>query len=97
MKRHGGLFEQIVTPENIELAFSKAKKGKTWQESVQRVERDKERKLAALRQSFLDGTFTTSKYNMKIVFEPKKREIFILPFYPDRIAQHAIMNIVAPI
>jgi len=97
MKRHGGLFEQIVTPENIEQAFNKAKKGKTWQESVQRVEKDKERKLAALRQSFLDRTFTTSKYNVKIIFEPKKREIFILPFYPDRIAQHAIMNIVAPI
>ena len=34
MKRHGGLFEKIVEPENIELAFQKAKKGKTWQDSV---------------------------------------------------------------
>lgn len=97
MKRHGGLFERIVAPGNIELAFNKAKKGKTWQESVQRVERDKEKKLAELRQSFLDGTFKTSKYTVKTIFEPKQREIFILPFFPDRIAQHAIMNIVAPI
>ncbi len=97
MKRHGKLFEKIVDPENIELAFSKAKKGKTWQDSVQRVEKNKEKKLAALRQSFLDGSYTTSKYTVKIVFEPKERQIFVLPFYPDRIAQHAIMNIVAPI
>lgn len=97
MKRHGGLFEQIVDPDNIELAFNKAKKGKIWRESVQRIERDKKKKLAELRQLFLDGTFRTSKYNVKVIFEPKRREIFILPFFPDRIAQHAIMNVVAPI
>jgi hypothetical protein len=97
MKRHGGLFEKIVDPENIELAFQRAKKGKAWQDSVQRVEKNKEKKLAALRQSFLDGSFTTSKYTVKIVFEPKERKIFVLPFFPDRIAQHALMNVVAPI
>ena len=97
MKRHGQLFEKIVDPENIELAFQKAKKGKTWQDSVQRIEKNKARKLAALRQSFLDGSFTTSNYTVKIIFEPKERKIFILPFFPDRIAQHALMNIVAPI
>jgi len=97
MKRHGGLFEKIVDPENIELAYQKARKGKNWQESVQRVENNKKEKLAALRQQLLDGSFTTSKYTVKIIHEPKEREIFILPFYPDRIMQHAIMNIVAPI
>ena len=97
MKRHGRLFEKIVTPENIALAFDKAKRGKTWQKSVQRVELDREKKLAALRQMLLDGSFRTSKYTMKVVHEPKRREIFVLPFFPDRIAQHAVMNIVAPI
>jgi len=97
MKRHGGLFEKIVDPENIELAYQKARKGKNWQESVQRVENNKKEKLAALRQQLLDGSFTTSRYTVKIIHEPKEREIFILPFYPDRIMQHAIMNIVAPI
>lgn len=97
MKRHGGLFEKIVDPENIELAFQKARKGKTWQDSVKAVELDKEAKLEALRQSLLDGTFTTSEYKVKVIHEPKERKIFILPFYPDRIVQHAIMNVVAPI
>jgi len=97
MKRHGRLFEKIVEPENIELAFTKAKKGKSWQGGVKEVERDREAKLEALRKSLIDGTFTTSNYNVKIIHEPKERQIFILPFYPDRIAQHAIMNIVVPI
>ena len=97
MKRHGQLFEKIVTPENIALAFDKAKKGKTWQEGVQNVENDKENKLEALRQSLINGTYSTSDYTVKIIHEPKEREIYILPFYPDRIVQHAIMNIVSPI
>lgn len=97
MKRHGGLFEKIVSKENIELAYKKAKKKKTWQDSVKEVERDKDAKLEALRQSLIDGTFTTSKYKVKIIHEPKRREIFILPFYPDRIVQHAVMNVIAPL
>ncbi len=97
MKRHGRLFEKIVDPENIELAFSKAKRGKTWQDSVKEVEKDKAAKLEAIRRSLIEGTFTTSPYKIKIIHEPKERQIFILPFYPDRIVQHAIMNIIVPI
>ena len=44
MKRYGRLFERIVSKENIELAYAKAKKRKTWQDSVKEVEQDKERK-----------------------------------------------------
>lgn len=97
MKRHGNLFEKIVSKENIELAFEKARKGKNWQDDVKEVVKDKEKKLAELRQSLIDGTFKTSKYRVKTIFEPKKREIYILPFYPDRIVQHAVMNVIAPI
>lgn len=97
MKRHSGLFAKIVEPENIELAYKKARKGKAWQDSVKEFEQDKDAKLAALRQQLLDGSFTTSEYRVKIIHEPKEREIFILPFYPDRIVQHAVMNIVAPL
>lgn len=73
MKRHGNLFEKIVSEENIELAFEKARKGKNWQDDVKEVVKDKEKKLAALRQSLIDGTFKTSKYRVKTIFEPKKK------------------------
>lgn len=32
-----------------------------------------------------------------MIYEPKMRTIYILPFYPDRIVQHAIMNVLEPI
>ena len=47
--------------------------------------------------SLLSNTYTTSKYREKTIFEPKKRLIYILPFAPDRIVQHALMNVVEPI
>jgi hypothetical protein len=34
MKRHGNLFEQIVEKDNIHLAYRKARKGKSWQDTV---------------------------------------------------------------
>lgn len=46
----------------------------------------------------LEGyTNTTSKYDTFIIREPKERLIFKLPYYPDRIVHHAIMNILEPI
>ena len=62
-------------------------------------EHDKHRKQEdlVLLASFINGTYKTSKYNNYIIYEPKKRIISKLPYYPDRIAHHAIMNIMKPI
>lgn len=97
MKRHGNLFSQIVDMENIEEAYRKARRGKTWQDKVKKIDEVKDEKLKELRQSLIDGTFTTSSYRIKTIYEPKERQIFILPFYPDRVVQHALMNVVSPI
>lgn len=35
----------------------------------------------------------TSPYHDFQIFEPKQRTIYKLPYYPDRIAHHAIMNV----
>lgn len=45
----------------------------------------------------LTGTYVTSKYKTFKIYEPKERIIFSLPYYPDRIIHHAIMNILEPI
>ena len=97
MKRHNNLFEQIVSIENIKLAAAKAKKGKMWQDTIKRFEKDEEQNLVKLRHSLEDQTFTTSAYKIKRIYEPKERDIYVLPFYPDRIVQHAIMNVLEPI
>lgn len=97
MKRHGNLWEGIVTTENINLAFQKARKGKGWQYKVQNFEKNLEQNIEGIRQSLIKKTFTTSEYRVKELFEPKQRTIYILPFAPDRIIQHAVMNVLEPI
>jgi len=97
MKRHGNLFKDIVTTENIYLAYRKARKGKRWQRKVKDFERDLDNNIKTIRQSLLQKTFHTAAYRTKMIYEPKEREIFILPFAPDRIVQHALMNIMEPI
>ena len=97
MKRHGNLWEQITDIDNIKLAYDKAKKGKTWQRTVKKFEADKEQRLLALQEMLVNHTYKTSPYREKIIYEPKQRTIYVLPLFPDRIAQHAVMNIISPI
>jgi len=97
MKRHGDLFDKIVEMNNLETAFAKSAKGKHWQDTVKHIEDNLPEKLGEIREMLMDGSFKTSKYRIKRIYEPKERDIYILPFFPDRIIQHAIMNIVEPI
>lgn len=96
MKRYNNLFDKIVTLENLELADRKARKNKQ-QEAIQRFDKHRAENLLKLQQQLLDGTYKTSNYTTFIIREPKEREIFRLPYYPDRIVHHAIMNIMEPI
>ncbi len=96
MKRHGNLFEQIISLDNLYLAYRQAHKGKAWQKAVKEFDMDIDGNLAIIQQKLIDG-FHTSSYKTKTIHEPKKREIYILPFSPDRIVQHALMNILEPI
>ncbi len=96
-KRYNNLFEKIVDIENLRLAHQNARKGKTYYSHVQLVDNNQEYYLHELRESLINHTFTTSKYTTKEIYEPKQRTIFKLPYYPDRIIHHAIMNILQPI
>lgn len=97
MKRHGNLFDKITSADNLRLAYEKARRGKSRMRNVQRFEREVDDNLERIRRSLLDGTFTTSGYQVKKIHEPKERDIYVLPFAPDRIVQHAVMNILEPI
>ena len=45
----------------------------------------------------LEGkTYRTSPYDIFKVYEPKERLVYRLPYFPDRITHHAIMNILEP-
>ncbi len=97
MKRHGKLFEKIVSKENVFNAYCKARRGRRWQNTVKVFEQNLDENINGVRESLLNKTYTTASYREKIVYEPKKRIIYILPFAPDRIVQHALMAVIAPI
>lgn len=97
MKRIGNLYEQIISMDNLRLADEKARRGKTHSYGVRVHDKNREANLTALYEALLTKTFRTSKYDVFTIFEPKERQIYRLPYYPDRIVHHAIMNILEPI
>jgi len=97
MKRHNNLYRNIISIENIELAYKKSIKGKSNYKGVKIFNKDYQDNINKIHLSLLNKTFTTSQYKSKFIHEPKKREIFVLPFYPDRIVHHSLMNVLEPL
>jgi len=99
MKRYNNLYEKICSIENITLAHKKARKGKLHYKEVKKIDNDPDNYFFKLSKILEDDKFVNSKYKKitKITDNGKKREIFKLPYYPDRIVQHTIMNILEPI
>jgi RNA-directed DNA polymerase len=97
MKRIGNLYEKICSIQNLELADAIARKGKGKQYGVQVHDQNREANILALHESLINRTYCTSQYTTFKVFEPKERIVFRLPYYPDRIVHHAIMNLLEPI
>jgi RNA-directed DNA polymerase len=98
MKRFNNLFEQICSYENIDLAFSKAKLGKYHYTIVQKIEASRQVYLSSIEKILSEKSFQNSMYHHFTLRErDKEREISSLPFFPDRIVHHAIMQIIEPI
>ena len=98
MKRYGYLFEKICDIENLKLAHKNARKGKTHYKEVKMVDADIDKYILEIQDMLLNMTFTTSNYKVFTKSDKgKERVIYSLPYYPDRIIQHAIMQILEPI
>ena len=97
MKRIGNLYDKIISLENLQLADEKARKGKLKSYGVKVHDRNREANLLALHEALKAGTYRTSEYSIFTIYEPKERIIFRLPYYPDRIVHHAVMNVLEPI
>lgn len=83
--------------ENLRLADQKARKGKKRNRGVLLFDSDPEGNLQRLHDTILSGKYHTSRYTFFQVHDPKERTIARLPYYPDRIVHHAIMNVLEPI
>lgn len=94
MKRKGYIMPELCENDNLEKAYRNSKKGKTYVHNMLvNKEFDPKKALEDLQQAFIQGTYRTSDYTTFKVYEPKERTIYRLPYAPDRIAHHAIMNV----
>lgn len=93
MKRINNIFSQIINIDNLRIADKNARKGKKHQYWIKKFDRNSEENLLKLQESLVNHTFTTSKYTHRIIYEPKERRLAKLPYYPDRIVHHAIIQV----
>lgn len=96
-KRLNNLYDKICDLENIEEADNKARKCKRSQYGVVKHDKNRREENLDLYIKLTFGGYKTSEYSTFKVYEPKERLIFRLPYYPDRITHHAIMNVMEPI
>ena len=97
MKRYGNLFTKIANIDNIKLSHRNAKKGKSHYKEVQQVEEDPNKYITEIKEILDSKNFKTAPYRKRVIHEPKERVIYKLPYFPDRIVHHAIMNVLQPI
>jgi RNA-directed DNA polymerase len=93
MKRIGNIYENVISIENLYLADKKARKGKRNQYGVKVFDKERDNNILDLHETLKNRTYQTSAYKTFMIADPKPREIFCLPYFPDRIVHHSIMNI----
>lgn len=97
MKRYGNLYEKICSMDNLKLAHKHARKGKGWYEEVKEVNENEEFYLKQLQEMLINHTYETSEYETFVKKDgQKERLIYKLPYYPDRICQWAILQVIEP-
>lgn len=89
------LFKTICSIENLYRAYQNAKSGKGWYKEVKQIEKRPYYYLAGLQYMLENKLFKTSEYEIFLLNEgKKKRDIYKLPFFPDRIAQWAVLQVI---
>lgn len=98
MKRYGNLYEKIVSADNISLALYNASTGKMKYDEVKEVFRDEQKHLNKIEVMLKEKTYECGEYSHFVKKDKgKDRVISKLPFFPDRVVQHAILQITEPI
>lgn len=96
VKKHRNLIDQIVTIDNLRLAYEKTSRGKKMSWGYLEFKEYAEANLLRVQQELSDNAYKIGSYREFTIYEPKPRQISALDF-KDRLVQHAVCNVVAPI
>lgn len=97
MKRTGFLYEKIATPDNLRLAFTRARRGKQLREEVRRYCAHLHANLSKMQAQLCEGPecVEVGRCRFFTIFDPKERRI-CAPVFAERILHHAVINIAGP-
>ena len=93
MKTYSNLYDNLCSYENLQLAFRKAKKGKSSKQYVIEFEKNLEDNLLMLRSELLLHSYKPQTLKTFILRDPKTRKISKSDF-KDRVVHHALCNII---
>jgi retron-type reverse transcriptase len=96
MKRHGYLFDETTSFENLLKAAGKAQRGKRRKKSTAEFNLNLENELLRLQAELQNRIYRIGAYKCFQIYDPKKRLISALP-YKDRVVQHALCNVIEPV
>ncbi len=96
MKTYKHLFEKLVSIENLQDAYWKARKHKFNNPAVREFEKHAKLHLAVLHKEIRTRTYRPQPLKMFILHDPKTRKICVSAFR-DRIVHHALVNMLQPI
>lgn len=98
MKRFGNLYNKVWDLDNIREAHKNSRKRKTHYREVKMVDANPDYYFKQIQQTLKNKTYKTSDYEMFVKNDKGKiREIYKLPYFPDRIVHHCIMQVVEDI
>lgn len=88
--------QKILSKQKYDI-IGKKRKGETREQYLIRKEKRITRFLRHLQFMLNTGQYKTSKYETRDIRDPKPRTLYILPLYPDRIVQQALVRRLKPI
>lgn len=90
--------EMVYEINNLIKAHKNARKGKSFYSEVKMVDSNPGKYLYDLQEMEMSGNYKTSEYEIFMKQDGEKlREIYKLPYYPDRIHQWAIIQVIEPV
>ncbi|PJA85883.1 MAG: RNA-dependent DNA polymerase [Candidatus Moranbacteria bacterium CG_4_9_14_3_um_filter_44_28] len=96
MKNYNNIFEKIISPENLFLAWDSFKSNKRNKADVQRFEWELERNIFQLHRELRRGAYKHGAYSSFYIQDPKQRHIHKADVR-DRVLHHAVFSVLDPI
>lgn len=96
MKSYKNLYDEIISPRNLILAWRRARKGKTKKEYVIEFEKETRKNILQLHEELKTQIYSPKALVSFVLRDPKTRKISKSNFR-DRIVHHALVRIIEPI